>query len=64
MPMKSEICRPVRYSGTVSAKSLMINGDTSAKMTPSMPSNPQPRPLAVATCQCVGVMRLSSATAR
>ena len=64
MPMKSEICRPVRYSGTVSAKSLMTSGDTSAKMTPSIPSNPQPRPLATAMCLCVGVTWLSTATAR
>ena len=64
MPMKSEICRPVRYCGTVSANSRMISGEISAKITPSMPSKPQPRPLATAMCRCVGVMRLSSATAR
>ena len=34
----------------LSPKSLMISGEARAKITPSMPSKPQPRPLATAMC--------------
>ncbi|MGY3133208.1 hypothetical protein ACVWZM_003890 [Bradyrhizobium sp. USDA 4501] len=39
-------------------------GEISAKITPSMPSKPQPSALAVAICQCVFVISVVSATAR
>ena len=42
----------------------MISGEASAKITPSMPSKPQPSPLAIAICQCVGVTRVWSLAAR
>jgi hypothetical protein len=54
----------VRYSGSVTPKSLMISGVASAKITPSMPSKPQPSPLAIAMCQCVRVMRVESLALR
>src|ERR1700733_2946464 len=61
MPINSETCRPLRYSGRVTPKSLMISGVARAKITPSMPSKPQPRPLAMAMCQCVRVTRVGRA---
>ena len=64
MPKNNAICRPERYSGTVSANSLITNGEISAKITPSMPSKPQPSALAVAMCQCVLVISPLPATAR
>jgi hypothetical protein len=64
MPTNNAICKPERYSGTLSENSLITIGDTSAKITPSMPSNPQPSALAVAICQCVFEMSVPSATAR
>ena len=64
MPTASAICAPVRYSGMVSENSLITMGEIRAKTTPSIPSKPQPRPLAVAICQCVLVILLSSVTAR
>ncbi|MGY4317348.1 hypothetical protein [Bradyrhizobium sp. JR3.5] len=39
-------------------------GEISAKITPSMPSNPQPSALAVAMCQWVLVSSVLPATAR
>ena len=50
MPTNSAICRPERYSGSVTPNSLISSGVASAKITPSMPSKPQPRPLAMAMC--------------
>ena len=64
MPTNKAIRRPERYSGTVSENSLITIGDTSAKITPSMPSKPQPSALAMATCQCVLVTSVPPATAR
>jgi hypothetical protein len=64
MPTKSAICMPERYSGRFSENSLITIGETSAKITPSMPSKPQPSALAMATCQCVLVTSAPPATAR
>ena len=64
MPTNSAICRPERYSGSVSENSLITIGETSAKITPSMPSKPQPSALAIAICQCVFVICVPPATAR
>jgi hypothetical protein len=48
----------------VSENSLITIGATSAKITPSMPSKPQPSALAAAMCQCVFEMSVPSVTAR
>ncbi len=48
MPMKMAICRPERHCDSETPNSLISSGVASAKITPSMPSNPQPRPLAMA----------------
>ena len=64
MPTNNAICRPERYSGTVSENSLITIGDTSAKITPSIPSKPQPSALAVAICQWILETFVPSATAR
>ena len=56
IPISSQIWMPLRHSGMVRPKSLMISGVTRAKITPSMPSKPQPRKLAEPMCQCVLVM--------
>ncbi len=58
-------CRLHRYSGIVSENSRITSGEISAKITPSMPSKPQPAALAVAMCQWVFVsLSPDSATAR
>jgi hypothetical protein len=64
MPTNNDICRPERYSGTLSENSLITIGATSAKITPSMPSKPQPSALAAAMCQCVFETSVPSVTAR
>ena len=64
MPTSMAICTPVRYSGRPTANSVMTIGATSAKIAPSMPSKPQPRPLAQAMCQCVPVSVFCCATLR
>jgi hypothetical protein len=64
MPTNKAIRRPERYSGTVTENSLITIGDTSAKITPSMPSKPQPNALAVAICQWVFETFVPSVTAR
>ena len=63
MPTSMEICTPVRYSPRPTANSCMTSGATSAKIAPSMPSNPQPRPFAQAMCQWVEVSRPSGCAA-
>jgi hypothetical protein len=64
IPTNKATCRPERYSGTVSENSLITSGEIRAKITPSMPSKPQPRALAVAICQCVFEISVPSVTAR
>jgi len=64
MPTNKAICRPERYSGTVSENSLITIGETSAKITPSIPSKPQPSALATAICQWVFETFVPSLTAR
>jgi hypothetical protein len=48
MPTQMAICRPERHSDSVTPNSLISKGVANAKITPSMPSKPQPRPLAMA----------------
>jgi hypothetical protein len=64
MPTSIAICTPERYCGRVRANSAITIGATRAKIAPSIPSKPQPRPLAQAMCQCVRMTRSCCAALR
>ena len=55
MPMKIATCTPQRHSLRVTPNSLIRIGLARAKMIPSIPSKPQPRPFATAMWTCVRV---------